>query len=119
VLLVDDEALVRETTGRVLAALGLEVLQAQDGLEAVALVDQDPDGFDLVFMDLTMPRMDGREAFQAMRARKPALKVILCSGYTEQDILRTFQGEAPAAFIQKPFQFQELRRVISSVMGAP
>jgi PAS domain S-box-containing protein len=119
VLLVDDEAMVRETTGGVLAALGFEVVQAQDGLEAVALVDQDPDGFDLVFMDLTMPRMDGREAFQAMRARKPALKVILCSGYTEQDILRTFQGEAPAAFIQKPFQFQELRRVISSVMGAP
>ncbi len=117
VLLVDDEALVRETTGRVLAALGLEVVQAQDGFEAVALVDRDPAGYDLVFMDLTMPRMDGREAFQAMRARNPALKVILCSGYTEQDILRTFEGETPAGFLQKPFQIRDLRNLLGRVMG--
>ena len=118
VLLVDDEALVRETTGRVLAALGLDVVQAQDGLEAVALVDQDPAGYDLVFMDLTMPRMDGREAFRALRARNPSLKVILCSGYTEQDILRTFEGEAPAGFLQKPFQIRALRSLLERVMGA-
>ncbi len=116
VLLVDDEEMILETTGAVLSAMGFEVATARDGAEALALVDGDPAGFDLVLMDLTMPRMDGREAFQALRQRDRAAKVILCSGFTEQDILRTFDGEAPSAFIQKPYQVQELRRVIQRIL---
>jgi CheY-like chemotaxis protein len=70
-------------------------------------------------MDLTMPRMDGREAFLAIRRMAPGLPVILCSGYTEQDSLKAFDGEGPAAFLQKPYQIRDLRRVIHQVLSEP
>ncbi|HEX9081512.1 MAG TPA: response regulator, partial [Holophagaceae bacterium] len=118
ILLVDDEEMILETTGSVLSAMGFEVVTARDGLEALAVVDGDPGGFDLVFMDLTMPRMDGKEAFRALRQRDPDMKVILCSGFTEQDILKTFRGNPPSAFVQKPYQVQNLREVLRRVLGA-
>ena len=117
VLVVDDEDLILESTGAVLSAMGFEVLTARDGLEALALVEARREELDLVLMDMTMPRMDGREAFLAMRRLDPKLPVILSSGFTEQDSLQAFEGESPAAFIQKPYQLKELRRLIQGVLG--
>ena len=117
VLVVDDEDLILESTGAVLSAMGFEVLTARDGLEALALVEAHRGALDLVLMDMTMPRMDGREAFLAMRRLDPNLPVILSSGFTEQDSLQAFGGESPAAFIQKPYQLKELRRLIQGVLG--
>ncbi|HEX9011205.1 MAG TPA: PAS domain S-box protein [Holophagaceae bacterium] len=117
VLVVDDEELILETTAITLTALGFEVETARDGAEALARVEAGPDRLDLVLMDLTMPRMDGREAFLAMRRLAPGLPVVLSSGYTEQDSLQAFNGEGPAAFLQKPYLIQDLRRVIQSVLG--
>jgi PAS domain S-box-containing protein len=117
VLVVDDEELILETTAMALSAIGFEVETARDGLEALARVEAGREGLDLVLMDLTMPRMDGREAFLAMRRLAPDLPVILSSGYNEQDSLQAFGGEGPAAFLQKPYQLQELRRVLQGVLG--
>ncbi len=117
VLVVDDEELILETTAMALSAIGFEVVRARDGLEALARVESDRDGLDLVLMDLTMPRMDGREAFLALHRLAPGLPVILSSGYNEQDSLQAFEGEGPAAFLQKPYQLQELRRVLQGVLG--
>ena len=118
VLLVDDEDLILRTTGAALEALGLKVTTAQDGVEALALFREAVPRPDLVLMDLTMPRMDGREAFQAMHDLDPSVPVVLSSGFTEQDSLQTITGEGPAGFIQKPYQIAELRRVIQRVLGA-
>jgi len=117
VLVVDDEDLILETTGAVLSAMGFDVVTARDGAEALSVVETRRGELDLVLMDLTMPRMDGREAFLAMRRQDPELPVILSSGFTEQDSLRTFEGASPSAFIQKPYQLQELRRVLQRVLG--
>jgi PAS domain S-box-containing protein len=117
VLVVDDEELILETTAMALSAMGFEVVAARDGLEALARVEADRDGLHLVLMDLTMPRMDGREAFLAMRRLAPDLPVILSSGYNEQDTLQAFGGEGPAAFLQKPYQLRELRRVVQGIVG--
>jgi CheY-like chemotaxis protein len=118
ILLVDDEDLILRTTGEALEALGLKVTTAQDGVEALALFREADPRPDLVLMDLTMPRMDGREAFQAMHDLDPSVPVVLSSGFTEQDSLQTITGEGPAGFIQKPYQIAELRRVIQRVLGA-
>ncbi len=117
VLVVDDEELILETTAMALSAIGFEVVTARDGVEALAQVEAGREGLDLVLMDLTMPRMDGREAFLAMRQMAPGLPVVLSSGYTEQDSLKAFGGVEPAGFLQKPYQLQELRRVIQGVLG--
>jgi CheY-like chemotaxis protein len=68
-------------------------------------------------MDLTMPRMDGREAFRAMHDLDPSVPIVLSSGFTEGDSLETLAGQGPAGFIQKPYQIKELRLLLQRVLG--
>jgi PAS domain S-box-containing protein len=117
VLLVDDEDLILQTIGSALQSLGLEVITASDGLEALEQFNRARPELDLVLMDLTMPRMDGREAFQAMHDLDPSIPVLLSSGFTEQDSLHLLSGVDPAGFIQKPYQIKELRLLLHRVLG--
>ena len=116
VLMVDDEPAILEATASILEALGFSVVTAKDGLEALGIFEAERDGLKLVFMDLTMPRMDGHEAFERMRALRPDLPVILCSGYTEQDILPNFQAQNPPVFLQKPYLMKELQRALLAAL---
>jgi len=116
VLLVDDEDLILQTIGSALKALGLEVFTARDGVEALERFRESPRP-DLVLMDLTMPRMDGREAFQVMHSLDPSVPVVLSSGFTEQDSIQTLSGHNPAAFIQKPYQIKVLRQLLRRVLS--
>jgi CheY-like chemotaxis protein len=117
VLVVDDEEIVRDLAGMALESLGLEVLFAQDGLEAVAVVERQGHQVDLVLMDLTMPRMDGAEAFRIIRALQPRLPVILTSGYTEAESLRGMEGLQPEAFLQKPFRVPDLQAEVGRMLA--
>jgi len=108
VLVVDDEEMLREATSESLRTLGVEVHLAADGAEAVACVEQLGEAIDLVFMDLTMPRMDGRQAFQEIRKIRPELPVILTSGYNEQESIQDFIGRGLAGFLQKPYTLRAL-----------
>ena len=110
VLLVDDEAELRYSFGSLFQHLGFQVVAARDGCEALERFQ--PGEFAVVFMDLTMPKMDGKEAFLQMKARDPEVKVVLTSGYSEQESIETLAGLRPAGFIQKPFNLQALTRVI-------
>jgi PAS domain S-box-containing protein len=114
ILLVDDEDRILETIGSALQVLGLEVLTARDGLEALERFRElRPD---LVLMDLTMPRMDGREAFRAMHDLDPSIPVLLSSGYAAGDTIETPAGLGPAGFLQKPYQLRELRRLLERLL---
>jgi len=114
VLLVDDEPDLRFSYGSMLQHLGFEVVAARDGLEAL---EQYQDGaYSLVLMDLTMPRMDGKEAFFQLKARDPEVKVVLVSGYSEGEAVETLHGLRPAAFLQKPFSLQILTRILETVL---
>ena len=112
VLLVDDEAILRESTSEALETLGVEVLVASDGVEAVERVALEGPSLDLVFMDLTMPRMDGRQAFQEIRRICPEVPVVLTSGYNEQESIQDFLGKGLAGFLQKPYTLGALRAVV-------
>ncbi|WP_005035712.1 PAS domain S-box protein [Holophaga foetida] len=116
VLLVDDEPMIRETAGMVLSALSMDVTLASDGEEALAFF-QSRD-IDLVVLDLTMPRMDGREAFRRLRDLRPGLPIIVCSGYSEQESLLDAQGLPPTAFLPKPYSIKSLERVIGDVLAS-
>jgi len=117
VLVVDDEEIVRDLSQMALEAIGLEVLTARDGLEAVAAVELHGPTLRTVLMHLTMPRMDGAEALRIIRAMQPRLPVVLTSGYTEQESLRGVEGLDPSAFLQKPFRVPDLQMRVQRMLG--
>ncbi len=107
-LIVDDEESIREIAVNGLEAAGFQVLSAADGREAVELFGREPDEIRCVLLDLTMPEMDGREAFEKLCRIRPTVRVILCSGYTEHDVVPRFRGRGPTGFLKKPYGAQEL-----------
>jgi PAS domain S-box-containing protein len=117
ILLVDDEPDILEATSELLNAMDFKVTSARDGMEAVELFKANPADFALVLMDLTMPRMDGREACTLMRAQEPGLKVVLCSGFNETDVAKDFPYTSLSGFLQKPYTFQMLKDVVQQALG--
>jgi len=117
ILLVDDEPDILEATAELLAAMGFKVATAQDGLEAVERFRAAPADFELVLMDLTMPRMDGREALQELRALAPELKIVLCSGFNETDVAKDFSETSLSGFLPKPYTYQMLKDVVHQALG--
>jgi PAS domain S-box-containing protein len=109
VLLADDEPSVLATGQKLLKRLGFDVLTARDGQEAVAVFREHRAEICLVLLDLTMPYLDGAEAMEALRALDTNVRVVLCSGYTETDVLRRFGDPGLAGFIQKPYSLEQLR----------
>ena len=108
VLVVDDEETVRVTTARMIEATGFTTKLADNGRTGVEEFTADPDGFALVVLDLTMPHMDGDEAFRALRAIRPDVRVLLMSGFNEQEVTARFTGRGLAGFLQKPFTLPAL-----------
>ena len=120
VLVVDDEPKVRKVVGEILEHAGYQVLRAVDGQEALEVFRREADTIDCVLLDLSMPKLDGEEVFRAMRAIRPSVPVVLCSGFTEQEILDRFHGAGLAGVLQKPAQMQVvLERVAAATSRAP
>ena len=113
VLLVDDEPEILEALLDALETLGLRVLTARDGLEAIEVFRQNASRIDLVLMDLSMPRMDGREAIQELRKLRPELRVILSSGFPAQSA-QELLADGTVGFLQKPYRLEDLQAAISS-----
>ncbi|MSP56867.1 MAG: PAS domain S-box protein, partial [Myxococcales bacterium] len=114
ILVVDDEQAIRTFASDVLTGLGFLVLTAADGVEALQVIGAHSGQVDAVLLDMTMPRMGGEEAFREMRKVKPDIRVLLSSGYNEQDATSRFAGRGLAGFLQKPYTAQELaERVIA------
>ncbi|MBU1157347.1 MAG: response regulator [Proteobacteria bacterium] len=116
VLLVDDDEMVRGVTRLSLEKMGCRVLTAKDGVDGLNLFRQHLGKVDLVLLDMTMPRMSGEETFHQMRRLKPSVKVLLTSGYNEQESTNRFTGKGLAGFIQKPFTPSELRRKLQTIL---
>ena len=119
VLVVDDEDHVRNVTEMMLAQFGLNVVGASDGVEAVELIREKGTAFDLVVMDLTMPRMSGEQAFLEMRKLQPELKVVMTSGYNEADAITELQNQDIFGFLQKPFDLEKLIATVRQAVEGP
>ncbi len=114
VLLVDDEETVRGLGREMLQELGFEAITADDGREALELFKNNP-AINLVILDLTMPHMDGEQCFRELRQIRPDIKVIMSSGYNEQEVTQKFVGKGLAGFIQKPYKLSVLKAAIMAV----
>jgi signal transduction histidine kinase/ActR/RegA family two-component response regulator len=108
ILLVDDEDPVRLLGVKLLDRLGFRSLTACDGLEAVQVFREHQDEITCVLLDLTMPRMDGRETLLALKRIKSGVRVMLCSGYAEEEAVAHFNEVPPDGFIQKPYSLDDL-----------
>jgi len=117
ILVVDDEPVVRTVARAMLDRFGFTVIEARDGAEGVARLRQQAGEIDLVLLDMTMPRMNGAEAYQAMKKIKPTLRVILTSGYNEQDVTAQFADQRLTSFVQKPFQLATLAEKVRELLG--
>ena len=118
VLVVDDEPSVRRVAAEVLTRAGFTVTAAADGVEAVDIVRGRQQSFDVVLLDMTMPRLSGVETFRELRELCPSLRVVLTSGYSEEDASEKFEGRL-AGFIQKPFLPKALVRAMSEAVSRP
>ncbi len=108
VLLVEDEESARELARIVLERAGIEVIEAVDGIEALAIFAADPETFSCVLLDLTMPNLDGVETYSRLRAIRPDIQVVLCSGFPEQAAMSRFADLGLAGFLKKPYDPDEL-----------
>ena len=119
VLLVDDEESVRDIGAMMLNRLGMTVIVACDGVEAVDIFAQRHDEIDCVILDLTMPHMDGEQAYHELRRIDPEVRVIMSSGYNEQDVTQRFVGKGLRGFIHKPYEFDMLVATLRKAIEAP
>lgn len=117
VLVVDDEEPVLAIARTMLERKGYRALTARDGAEALALFEKQKDQIVLAIVDLTMPRMGGGELIHALHAIKPGLRVVLSSGYNEQEAIAQSHGEDMAGFIQKPYRAAQFYEVIQSALN--
>jgi len=117
VLVVDDEETVRTIACKVLERAGCRTLAARDGREAVEIFEAQAQEIHLVLLDLTMPVMDGEEAFRAIRAIRSEVPVILTSGYNRQDTTARFAGKGLAGFLQKPWTARGLQEVVARTLN--
>jgi PAS domain S-box-containing protein len=102
VLVVDDEDSVRKSTQAMFAFAGFEVLTASDGQQAIEVFRQHRERIVCVVLDLAMPKMSGEEVLAELQRLAPEVRVILTSGYAEEEMIKRFAGQRVFGFVQKP-----------------
>jgi hemerythrin-like metal-binding protein len=116
ILVVDDEDALRSVAVNALRRLGFDPLEARDGLEALQVFEANQDRIRLVLMDLTMPRMDGEEAYREFRRAGSMVPIILSSGFGQEDVFQRFRGRGLAGFLPKPYHLQDLVSTIRAAL---
>jgi CheY-like chemotaxis protein len=116
ILVVEDEAAVRESAVATLTGLGYKVLEAANGRDALALAAGGL-AIDLLFTDVVMPgSMSGQVLAQELRKTRPGLRVLYCSGYTENAILQQGRLNGDTGLLQKPYRRLDLAQKVRAIL---
>jgi two-component system cell cycle sensor histidine kinase/response regulator CckA len=118
VLVVDDEKTVRGVLTRILERNGYKVVLAEDGAEGVEKYKANRDAVDLVILDIAMPRMNGNEAYGALMEVNPKLKVLVSSGYSEEDRVADLMGRGANGFLRKPYESETVLAAVRDVLDS-
>ncbi|MBC8075906.1 MAG: response regulator [Chloroflexales bacterium] len=108
VLVVDDEPAIRVVAQRILERQGFSVLTAVDGQDGVDVLQANADAVVCVLLDLTMPRLEGPQALAAMRQIRPAVPIIIMSGYSAENVSQQFPNVTALRCLQKPFTMNDM-----------
>ncbi len=118
VLVIDDDDAVRRAARRMLTHFGFSVLEAENGEEGVAVFRNRAQDIALVLLDMTMPVMDGEEAYRELRAIRADVPVLLTSGYNEIEATRRFVSKGLTGFVQKPFTPEDLGSKLAALLAS-
>lgn len=117
ILLMDDEQEILDSAGNVLRELGYQVEMARDGDEAIRLYQRAKEPFDLVIVDLTIPAgIGGKEVINRLKEIDPSVKAIVASGYSNDPIIADFKRYGFCGALLKPYNIEELSRVLHKVL---
>ncbi len=117
VLVIDDEASIRQITRQTLESFGYQTLLAADGQQAVSLYTTYQSSIDVVLTDMMMPVMDGAEAIRKLMEINPAVKIIASSGITAQRKLAHLAGDGVKDFLPKPYSAETLLTCLKQVLA--
>ncbi len=118
VLLVEDEDPVRMFSARALRNKGYTVREARSAEAALKIIEEGDEVIDLIVTDVVMPRMDGPSMIKVIREKRPDVKVIFISGYTEDTFRRRLDNEQDIHFLPKPFSLKQLAAKVKEIMGS-
>jgi two-component system cell cycle sensor histidine kinase/response regulator CckA len=119
ILLVEDDAQVRDLARQILAGQGYKVLETENGREALQLTDRYPDPIHLLLTDVVMPDINGRALAEQLLQTRPNLKTIFISGYTDETIAHHGVLDPEITLLQKPFSPMDLARKVREILDAP
>lgn len=117
VLIVDDEAMIRNSVKRLLEKMGYVVLTAASGREALKIYDEQQSEISLVILDLIMPEMDGTETFYALRNIDAGVRILLSSGYSKDNKVEKLLKSGATGFVSKPFDLKGLSDSIAKALN--
>ena len=117
ILLVDDEEMIIETGRALLKSMGYKVYEARKGERALQIYKKHGNDIDVVLLDLIMPGMRGEEVYGELVKMNPRAKVVIISGYADERTVQDVLRRGCSGFLQKPFNIQELSRVLDETMG--
>jgi two-component system cell cycle sensor histidine kinase/response regulator CckA len=117
ILLVEDEEGLRALNARGLQSRGYTVLEAGNGLEALAELERQGGHVDVVVSDVVMPEMDGPTLMKELKKRKPDIKIIFVSGYAEDAFDKSLPDQKQFNFLAKPFTLKQLVKVVKETMA--
>ncbi len=118
ILVVDDDEAVRSVVMLMLEHQGFRVVTAADGQEALTVFAREAESISAVLLDLTMPRLDGMEVLRLLRRLRPDVRVLIMSGYGDEEVAQRFGVQPSAMFIQKPFQHRDLAARLAALLRA-
>lgn len=116
VLVAEDEQAMRQLVNDILESGGYRVIAVEDGQSAVDIYSSRKDEIDLVILDMIMPRLNGGETFKKLKAINPSVRVLLSSGYSQDEQARRLLSEGVAGFLGKPYQVAELLEKVRKVL---
>jgi DNA-binding NtrC family response regulator len=116
ILIVDDEAYIRDLLEDQLTGFGYDVFLAAGGSEAIAIYKEKKDEIGLVLLDVIMPEMTGKKTNLNLKKINPQVKIILMSGYSKKEISAEITGQRILGFVQKPFKMNELTKMIAAAL---
>ena len=115
ILIVEDEEMLRGLLKEMLSQLGYQAESVGDGVEAIEKLKLDPIAWDIVLMDLAMPKMDGEEALKIIKTRYPNIKVIIMSGMVDEETQKRLLEGGAAAFVKKPVSISVLSQILFQI----
>ncbi len=117
ILIVENEPFMREAVEDILDTVGLKVISTGDGHEGIAAYLSHQDEIDLVILDMKLPGMDGSETLRMLRSINPYVKVLIASGYEEQDVRRQLKDQQAVSILKKPYDADTLLSMVNNILA--